>query len=151
VIEPAVLKDLPLDVRRRLLGEHADSWSAITIPGEHNHLIVYNPTHSAARQNSDLMHELAHILLGHKPTKMFMDPKNDLALRAHNHAQEEEANWLAGCLLLPRLVLLHIKSAQMDDALACRQYGVSAKMLTYRMNISGVNLQRRRAQSWKQG
>jgi hypothetical protein len=39
------------------------------------------------------MHELAHILLGHKPTMMFMDPKNDLALRAHNHAQEE-ANWL---------------------------------------------------------
>jgi len=42
VIEPAALKDLPVDVRRRLLGDHADSWSAITIPGERNHLIVYN-------------------------------------------------------------------------------------------------------------
>jgi hypothetical protein len=149
VIDPSVLKDLPEDVRRRLLGEHADTWSAITIPGDRAHLIVYNPKHSAARQNSDLMHELAHILLDHKPTMMFMDPNNDLALRAHNQAQEEEANWLAGCLLLPREVLLYIKSNELGDGLACHQYGVSAKMLTYRMNISGVNIQGRRAQMWR--
>jgi hypothetical protein len=149
VIEPAALKDLAEDVRRRLLGEHADTWSAITIPGVRVHLIVYNPKHSAARQNSDLMHELAHILLGHKPTMMFMDPNNDLALRAHNQAQEEETNWLAGCLLLPRVILLHIKTARLGDGLACSQYGVSAKMLTYRMNVSGVNLQGRRAQTWR--
>jgi hypothetical protein len=149
VIEPAALKDLPEDVRRRLLGQHANTWSAVTIPGKTIQLIVYNPTHSAVRQNSDLMHELAHILLGHKPTMMFMDPNNDLALRAHNQAQEEEANWLSGCLLLPREVLLHIKTARLDDGLACRQYGVSAKMLTYRMNVSGVNLQGRRAQTWQ--
>jgi hypothetical protein len=148
VIEPSALKDLPEDVCRRLLGEHSDTWSAITIPGERIQLIVYNPRHSAARQNSDLMHELAHILLGHKPTMMFMDPNNDLALRAHNQAQEE-ANWLAGCLLLPREVLLHIKKTKVGDGLACHQYGGSAKMLTYRMNVSGVNLQGRRAQTWR--
>lgn len=150
VIEPDALKDLPEDVRRRLLGEHSGSWSAVTIPDKRSPLIVYNPTHSAARQNSDLMHELAHILLGHKPTMMFMDPNTDLALRAHNQAQEEEANWLAGCLLLPREVLLHIKTTRLGDGLACHQYGVSAKMLTYRMNVSGVNLQGRRAQTWRQ-
>jgi hypothetical protein len=149
VIQPANLKDLSEDVRRRLIGQHSDCWSAITIPGERRFLIVYNPSHSAARQNSDLMHELAHIFLGHKPTMLFLDPNTDLALRTHDKAQEEEANWLAGCLLLPRGVLLHIKSTGLTDESACRQYGVSAKMLSYRMNVSGVNLQHRRGQSWK--
>jgi hypothetical protein len=151
VIEPSALKDLPDDVRRRLLGEHSATWSAVTIPGKRIQLIVYNPTHSAARQNSDLMHELAHILLGHKPTMMFIDPNTDLALRAHNKAQEEEANWLAGCLLLPREVLLHLKVARLGDDAACLRYGVSAKMLSYRMNVSGVNIQAGRAGTWRRG
>jgi IrrE N-terminal-like domain len=151
VIDPADLKDLPEDVRRRLIGQHSDCWSAITIPGKRRPLIVYNPSHSAARQNSDLMHELAHIFLGHKPTMLFVDPNTDLALRTHDKAQEEEANWLAGCLLLPREVLLHIKSTGLSDESACRQYGVSAKMMSYRMNVSGVNLQQRRSQSWGRG
>jgi len=149
VIEPSALKDLPDDVCRRLLREHSDCWSAVTIPANPTPLVVYNPAHSAARQNSDLMHELAHILLGHKATVMFVDPNTHLALRTHDQAQEEEANWLAGCLLLPREVLLHIKATQLADDLACRQYGVSAKMLAYRMNVSGVNLQQRRALRWR--
>jgi hypothetical protein len=151
VIEPSALKELPEDVRRRLLGEHSDCWSAITIPGKRRPLIVYNPSHSAARQNSDLMHELTHIFLGHKPTMLFVDPSADLALRTHDNAQEEEANWLAGCLLLPREVLLHIKTTGLSDDSACRQYGVSTKMLVYRMNVSGVNLQHRRAKTWRKG
>jgi IrrE N-terminal-like domain len=149
VIQPADLQELPEDVRRRLLGQHSDCWSAITIPGRRRPLVVYNPSHSAARQNSDLMHELAHIFLGHKPTMLFVDPNADLALRTHDKAQEEEANWLAGCLLLPREVLLHIKVTGLSDESACRQYGVSTKMLAYRTNVSGVNLQHSRGQGWR--
>jgi len=151
VIQPPDLKHLAEDVRRRLLGHHSDCWSAITIPGKRRPLIVYNPSHSAARQNSDLMHELAHILLGHKPTVVFIDPNTDLSLRTYDKAQEEEANWLAGCLLLPREVLLHIKATHISDETACRHYGVSAKMLTYRMNVSGVNIQHSRVQAWRRG
>jgi len=147
VIDPSALRELSEDVRRRLLGEHSDTWSAITVPGKCP-LIVYNPRHSTARQNSDLMHELAHILLGHKPPMIFMDPNHDLVLRSHDQTQEEEANWLAGCLLLPREVLLHIKKTDLSDGHACGDYGVSEKMLSYRMNVSGVNLQFTRARSW---
>jgi hypothetical protein len=77
VIEPVALKDLPLDARRRLLGQH-------TIPGERSFNRVQPGTFGGAPEQR-LMHELAHILLGHKPTMMFRDPKNILALRAHNH------------------------------------------------------------------
>jgi hypothetical protein len=148
VVQPSDLKDLSADVCRRLLGKHSDCWSAMTIPGKRP-LIVYNPAHSAARQNSDLMHELAHVLLGHKPTRVFIDPHTGLALRTHDKEQEEEASWLAGSLMLPREVLLHIKANSISDEAACRQYGVSAKMLTYRMNVSGVNIQQKRAQVWR--
>jgi hypothetical protein len=147
VVQPGDLKDLAEDVRRRLLGQHSDCWSAITIPSKSRPLIVYNPSHSAARQNSDLMHELAHILLGHKPTVVFIDPNTNISLRTYDKGQEEQANWLAGCLLLPREVLLHIKATRISDEAACRHYGVSAKMLAYRMNVSGVNIQHKRTQT----
>lgn len=151
VVQPSDLKHLAEDVRRRLLGQHSDCWSAITIPGKRRPLIVYNPSHSEARQNSDLMHELAHILLGHKPTMVFIDPNTNLSLRTHDKGQEEEANWLAGCLLLPRDVLLQVKAIHLGDEASCRHYGVSAKMLSYRMNVSGVNIQHGRAQAWRRG
>lgn len=147
IVQPADLRHLPYDVRRRLLGEHSDRWSAITIPSERRPLVVYNPSHSEVRQNSDLMHELAHIILGHKPTTVYIDPNTGLALRTHDRTQEEEANWLAGCLLLPRQVLLRIKATRLSDEAACGEFGVSAAMLAYRMNVSGVNLQSRRARA----
>jgi Zn-dependent peptidase ImmA (M78 family) len=149
VVQPADLKHLAEDVRRRLLRQHSDCWSAITIPDKERPLIVYNPSHSAARQNSDLMHELAHILLAHKPTVVFIDPNTDLSLRTFDKAQEEEADWLGGCLLLPREVLLHVKGTHLSDEAACRHYGVSAKMLSYRMGVSGVNIQHSRTQVWR--
>jgi hypothetical protein len=71
---------------------------------------------SATRQNSDLMHELA-IFLVHESTMRFADPNTDLALRTHDKAQDEAADWLAGHLL-PREVLLHIKATGLTDLLA---------------------------------
>ena len=143
VITPNELPDLNADTRSRLLGIHADTWSAITIPSEPG-LIVVNPTHSIYRQNSDLMHEVAHILLEHVGSEVYIDPKTSLMLRSYDSAQEEEANWLSGCLLLPREALLRVKRLQMRDSDAAQEYGVSSQMLQYRMNVSGVNLQHRR-------
>jgi uncharacterized protein DUF955 len=69
--------------RARLLGEHADSWSAFTITNGRKPMIVYNPAHSAARTASNLMHELAHIILGHRPAKMFLNASG-IPLRSHD-------------------------------------------------------------------
>lgn len=149
VLSPSDLPGMPEDCVERLLGEHAGSWSAFTIPVDPRPLIIYNPMHSAARQNSDLMHELSHILLGHEPGMVFIDPHTSLALRVHDKNQEEEASWLSGCLLLPREALLEIKRRRLSDELVCSEYMVSQQMLRYRMNTSGVNLQHRRTQSWQ--
>jgi Zn-dependent peptidase ImmA (M78 family) len=75
---------------------------------------------------------------------MFMTPKSGLAIRTHNDEQEEQANWLAGALLLPREALLGIRRRGMLDEDACREYGVSAAMLKFRLNVTGVDVQLRR-------
>ena len=66
---------------------------------------VTNPLNdSPARRDSDLAHELAHVILRHAPAQV--DRLGDLTFFDCNPEQEEEANWLAGCLLLPRPLLL---------------------------------------------
>jgi Zn-dependent peptidase ImmA (M78 family) len=144
IMTPDDLSDLPAKVRRRLLTEFSDHWSAITVMSGNHHLIVTNSAHASTRRNSSLAHELAHIILGHEPSLMFMTPKSGLALRTHNDEQEEQANWLAGALLLPRDALVAIRRSGTSDERACREYGVSSAMLKFRMNVSGVNVQLRR-------
>jgi len=128
-----------------LLRRDPDSWSAVTLRLPGADLIILNSAHSMARQNSDLMHELAHILLAHTPTRVDVSEDQQLLLRTHDGSQEEEAGWLAGCLLLPRpalLTILRLGGATRD---AARKYGVSLDMLTYRIRIAGVEIQARRA------
>jgi len=80
-----------------------------------------------------------------QPGMTFVDPNSGLALRSHDKTQEEEASWLAGCLLLPRDALLKIKRTNWTEQQACEMYLVSLQMLGYRMNTSGVNIQHRRS------
>lgn len=145
VLKPEQLKELPSDVRSRLLQNHSDTWSAITVSDGNMHLIVLNPMHSATRSNSSLAHEIAHVILGHEPSMMFVTPKSGIALRTHNKEQEDEANWLAGCILLPRDALLHIRRLGLPDDQVCMDYGVSSAMLRFRINSTGVDVQVRRA------
>jgi hypothetical protein len=146
IVTPQDLPGLPSDVCQRLLSVHEDIWSAITI-STWPPLIVYNPAHSEGRQNSDLMHEVAHLLMEHVPGTVYIDPKSRLALRHFDSEQEEQANWLSGCLLLPRAALLRIRQLDCSDEVACEQYSVSSKMLNYRLHTSGVNIQYARSRA----
>jgi Zn-dependent peptidase ImmA (M78 family) len=149
VLTPDELRDMPEDCRRRLTNDHSDNWSAITVANGKHYLIVINSPHAATRRNSDLAHELAHVILGHEPSMMFASPGSGIALRTHNKEQEDEANWLAGCLLLPRDALLSIRRRRLADEEVCREYGVSPAMLRFRLNTSGVDIQLRRAGRWR--
>jgi Zn-dependent peptidase ImmA (M78 family) len=131
-------------VKDRLLNDHEENWSAITVTDGKSHLIVFNSSHASTRVNSSLAHELSHIILGHEPSMMFMSATSGIALRTHNEEQEDEANWLAGCLLLPRDVLLAIRRRKLLDEQACGEYTVSLAMLRYRFNVTGVDVQLRR-------
>ena len=87
------------------------------------------------------MHELAHVLLGHQPGTMFYVGVEDIALRSYSKDDEDEAKWLSGTLLLPRLALTHVRRGELDDAHIQEAYGVSQDLLRYRMDVTGVNSQ----------
>lgn len=128
-----------------LLYGDSDSWSAVTLRLPGSNLIILNSAHSVARQNSDLMHELAHILLAHTPTRVDVSEDQQLLLRTHDREQEKEASWLAGCLLLPRPVLFTILQLGGATQEVARKYGVSMDMLAYRIRVAGVEIQAKRA------
>ncbi|WP_235180671.1 MULTISPECIES: ImmA/IrrE family metallo-endopeptidase [Ralstonia] len=116
-------------------------WSAVTLVVGEKTLVILNSSHSPARQASDLMHELAHRIRNHEPEEMSISSEGLMLLKAYDKEQEEEADWLAGVLLLPRDALVQIKRQRIPDEDVVAQYGVSKRMYTYRVSMTGVNRQ----------
>ena len=67
--------------------------------------------------------------------------QENLALRGFNEAAEEEANWLAGALLLPRDALVRLRAQNRPKDVACDEFGVSRQMMEFRMRVTGVERQ----------
>jgi Zn-dependent peptidase ImmA (M78 family) len=145
--QPTDVPGLAVGALKTLLKDDPDGWSAVTLRLGSSDLIILNSAHSPARQTSDLMHELAHMILGHRPSRVDVTDELHLLLRTHDAAQEEEAAWLAACLLLPRPALLGIRRRGESHQSAAKRYGVSSDMLTYRIRVSGVEIQAKRARS----
>lgn len=118
-----------------LVEKDADSWSAITLCAGVKDLIIVNPVHEGGRRASDIMHEIAHIIIGHDPARVDVTEDGFLILSSYNKQQEEEAKWLSGCLLLPREALLLIRRRATDPQVAEKMYGVSGQMLTFRQRV----------------
>lgn len=116
------------------MNEGCDIFSAITIFLGTTRLIVHNDKHSKGRQSSNIAHELSHALLQHPP----MPPLSELGLRNFCREFEEEANWLAGVLLISERAALHIARQKLDLATAADEYGVSLKMVQYRLNVTAA-------------
>lgn len=134
--------ELSSEARRHL--DHQDAgWSAVTLDVGNGKLIIVNHTHSERRRSSDAMHELAHHILEHKPSEIEVSTEGLLMLETYSRKQEEEADWLCGCLLLPRPALIHIRKRIQDHEQAAERYAVSMAMLKYRLDVSGVNYQYR--------
>ena len=87
------------------------------------------------------MHELSHIVLGHELAEACILDDGSLVPGNFSQDQEDEADWLAGTLLLPRPALVSIRQRQLSDIDACRQYIVSKDMLNWRMRMTGVDYQ----------
>ena len=109
------------------------TFSAVTVPNGWQRAIVHNDSHHPNRQRSNICHELSHCFLGHK----CVPPLTETGSRIHDGGIEEEANFLAGCLLITNEAALHIVSNGLESQ-AQELYGVSLQMLNYRLRISGA-------------
>lgn len=130
---------LPLATAQYLSSSVGDEWSAVTVESGSRRIIVINERHSVARQSSDLMHELAHIIRGHKAAQLYIS--DDYALREYDETQEAEADWFAGTLLLPRTALSRCKFKGLSSVQVMELFEVSKQLLTYRNNVTGVSRQ----------
>ena len=99
---------------------------------------LYNPRKSKGRQASDITHESAHFILDHRPATLILSPDSDVAMRSFDPKQEDEANWLSWCLLLPREALLHAKRRGLSTAQIAGHYGVTETLVSFRMQKTGV-------------
>lgn len=136
---------LPKRVFSQLTVIDGDSWSAMTLQLEETFAIVLNPAHAITRQRNDLMHELAHIELRHVPTRVEVSETGLLLLSDYSDEQEQEADWLAAALLLPRDGLVHLRSVRLSAAEIANRYGVSEALCEWRLRMTGVDVQMRRA------
>lgn len=149
LLTPGDVPGLSNEDKEILLGRESSCWHAVTVYTDGTDLVIYNPRHSVARRNSDIMHELSHLIIGHAPSQLFVDPERSIALREYNGNQEEEANWLAYTLLLPRPALLYIGSKGLPVQRARELYGVSRDLLLFRMQITAVDRQLGRARRFR--
>jgi len=96
--------------------------------------IVYNDGHIPARQNSNIRHELSHGLLRHPRTPV----TEDTGCRIWNQDIEDEATWLADCLLIAEQAALAIACGGWTVTEASCRFGVSEAMVRYRLHASGA-------------
>jgi hypothetical protein len=116
------------------LGAASGELSAFTITHGTRRLIVHNPDHSLTRQSNSICHEMSHVLLEHEAGPIF----GIGGCRRWNDEDEEQANWLAGVLLVPAEAALSFARRGTDVSVAARQMGVSPALMTWRLNKSGA-------------
>jgi hypothetical protein len=132
---------------KQLTVNDPESWSALTIQEGATLAIVINPAHTLARQRADLTHELAHVDLKHKPARVEVSSTGVLLLSDYNDEQEQEADWLAATLLVPREGLVQMRARHATVGEIATHYGVSERLSEWRLRMTGVDIQLRRAGS----
>lgn len=129
-----------------LLNVEPEAFSAVTVFSGASRTVVHNDGHVSGRQNSNLAHELSHGLLLHPPTPAM----DNTGCRHWNKDIEDEANWLAGVLLVSEAATLEVAKGRWTRGEACDRFGVSRQMLQFRINSTGavkrVNRLRSRSQ-----
>lgn len=126
-----------------LTGPGSAAFSAVTVFVRSRRTIVHNDGHSPGRQNSNLAHELAHGLLHHPPTPAL----DDRGCRQWNQDVEDEANWLAGELLMTSSATFAVADGTWTKAGAAQRLGISEEMVQFRVNTTGAMKRVRRARA----
>ena len=115
-----------------------ESWSAVTISQGDVKLVILNSGQSARRRANSLCHELAHILLNHRSDDTHLSRQGLMFRASFDNEQEEEATWLAGCLLLPAAGLLRAYRRVSSPEWLAEHFGVSRNLIEWRLRMTGA-------------
>lgn len=114
----------------------AFAFSAATFDIQDKKIIVVSPLRNAGRQNSDIAHELAHVMLKHDLSEI--REVDGMPFRTCRPDEEEEATAFGGTLLLPRPLLLSAARRRASIEQIANQYEVTVEMARFRYNATGV-------------
>src|SRR4051812_1882928 len=78
---PNDVPGLPVDTLAQLLDVDPRGWSAVTQTIGNRTVVVYNPRHSRGRRSSNIIHELAHVILEHEPGKLILSHDGSIVMR----------------------------------------------------------------------
>ncbi len=124
-----------------LLQRDRFSWSAITVNVNKYTFIIHNTGHTETRQESNLMHEMAHIICKHASARLIRIGELPFLLREYDPGQEEEASWLGACLQLPRPALWWAVKHRMTQVEMMQYFHASDDLIRFRRQVTGVDRQ----------
>lgn len=112
-------------------------WHALTAFVNNVKFIVHNDFNSKPRQQSDLFHELAHIICEH-PHEQPKDYENFDFLRSYNKTYEKEAEYLGAALHIPKGGLIaKLKYNRSVDQISA-EYLASKQQVYFRLHETGA-------------
>lgn len=126
---------LPADAVRHFTGPAAPTFSGALLAVGTGRVIIENHVHEPARRRSTIAHEMAHVLLEHEFGLLLT---GDQLCRSSASAVEQEANELAGELLVPRDAATVAAFRGWTDASVARYFRVSESMARWRMNTTAA-------------
>jgi len=144
VMTPHDIPGMTAEHLQQLTLRDSSGWSAVTVCVGDQAVIIHNPTHSVGRQASNIAHEIAHVLLQHEPTRIVMSHDGTLVMRSFDAKQEEEANWLAWCILLPREAVMSALRRRMSVEQIAAHFGVSVTLVRFRIQKTGAQVHMKR-------
>lgn len=127
-----------------LLGPNGE-FSAIVVVVKNHKMVLYNATHSPARQESDIMHELSHVICEHPGDCLQLNA--DIALRQYDDKYEAEAKWLGATLQIPDQGLLDLVRAGHSNQSIAEIYRASLKMVTFRRQTLAIDVRLNRSRN----
>lgn len=116
------------------LSRDPGAFSGVTVFYGTERIIIHNDAHSPARQASNICHELGHGLLLHDPTPAV----DGSGCREWDQVMEDQAQWMAGALLIHEVGLVTALRRGKDVGDIARRYGTSEDMVTWRINMTAA-------------
>lgn len=116
IVDEGWFASLAPALRRAVLVDHRDRWSAGSITVEGQLIILANPRHPETRRTVTLLEELVHHGLGHPKSELTV--RDGVVMRTCRHDVEDEAYAVATALVMPYPTLFaHVKAGRAIDEL----------------------------------
>lgn len=141
VWQPHEVPGLPASALKQLVVVDPDAWSGLTLREGHLTAVIVNTAHPLGRQSNTLMHEWAHIHLKHSPKRVDVTPDGVLLISDYEKGDEDEADWLAAAMLVPRDGLLALLRRGMNIEDLADTFCVSKELVQWRIRMTGVGKQ----------